>query len=335
MATLLDIATLAGVSKSTVSRALREDPSLDIGDETRKKIFEIAEKLDYKVKKEKLLTERPTFVIIHKDTHFINQINNAYYFTVRTGIEEICYKNNIQFVFMPIGFLESFTKPVEGALLLGNFSKQQVDFICERIKTDNLVCLAKMNFYPQKMDWITYNIGDCVTMAMQYLYDMGHREIAYFGGYDEEDTTESFSKLYHFKRFLEEHKDVTCVGIVEGEHGSESGYQMMKSWFESEKDIPPAIFVSNDPIAIGMTHVLNERGIGIPANTSIISINGDSPGKIAYPPLTTIDIHTYEMGKEAILALEDRMITKRSFTKKVEVQASLVCRSSVGMKINE
>ena len=113
MATLLDIATMAGVSKSTVSRALREDPSLDIGDETRKKIFEIAEKLDYKVKKEKLLTERPTFVIIHKDTHFINQINNAYYFTVRTGIEEICYKNNIQFVFMPIGFLESFTKPVE------------------------------------------------------------------------------------------------------------------------------------------------------------------------------------------------------------------------------
>ena len=63
--------------------------------------------------------------------------------------------------------------------------------------------------------------------------------------------------------------------------------------------------------------------------------NGDSPGKIAYPPLTTIDIHTYEMGKEAILALEDRMITKRNFTKKVEVQASLVCRSSVGMKTNE
>ena len=44
MATLLDIATMAGVSKSTVSRAIREDPSLDIGDETRKKIFEIAEK---------------------------------------------------------------------------------------------------------------------------------------------------------------------------------------------------------------------------------------------------------------------------------------------------
>lgn len=57
MATLLDIANLAGVSKSTVSRALREDPTLDIGGETRKKIFEIAEKLDYKVKKEKLLTE--------------------------------------------------------------------------------------------------------------------------------------------------------------------------------------------------------------------------------------------------------------------------------------
>lgn len=332
MATLLDIANLAGVSKSTVSRALREDPTLDIGGETRKKIFEIAEKLDYKVKKEKLLTERPVFVIVHKDTHFINQIDNAYYFSARTGIEEICYQKNIQFSFMPIGFLESFAKPVDGALLLGNFSRKQVDFICDRLKTDNLVCLSKMNYYPERIDWITYNISDCVTMAMRHLYDLGHREIAYFGGYDEEDTTEIYSKLYYFKKFIKEHSDVTCLGIMEGEHGSESGFQMMKSWFGQEKPIPPAIFVSNDPIAIGISHVLNERRIAIPSTTSVISINGDSPGKIAYPPLTTIDIHTYEMGKEAIISLEDRLLCKRNFTKKIEIQATLICRNSVAVK---
>lgn len=329
MPTLLDIANMAGVSKSTVSRALREDPTLEIADQTRKKIFEIADQLEYRVKKEKLLSGKPMFVIVHKDTHFINQINNAYYFTIRTGIEEICYKKDIQFSFIPISFLESFTKPVDGALLLGNFSKKQVDFVCERLKTDNLTCLAKMNYYPNRIDWITYNIGECVTTAMQHLYDMGHRKIAYFGGYDEEDTTEAYSKLYYYKKYIEEHTDVECMGIIEGEHGSESGYQMMKSWIDQEKEIPPAIFVSNDPIAIGMIHVLNERGISVPSKTSLISINGDSPGKIAYPPLTTIDLHTYEMGKEAILTLEEKIKNKRSFTKKIEVQSTLVCRSSV------
>jgi len=330
MATLLDIAAKAGVSKSTVSRALREDPTLDIAEDTRKKIFEIANSLDYKVKEEKLLTGRPIFAIVHKDTHFINQINNAYYFTVRTGIEEVCYQKNIQFVFIPISYLESFMKPVDGVLLLGNFSKKQVDFILERVKIDNIVCLAKMNFYPQRIDWITYSIENSVKTAMQYLYDMGHRNIAYFGGYDEEDITNLYSKLFFFHKFIEEHKDVQCVGVVEGEHGSESGYQMMRTWLEQEKPIPSAIFASNDPIALGMFQVLNERGIGIPTKTSIISINGDIPGRIAFPTLTTIDIHTYEMGKEAILMLEDRLKNKRDYTKKIEVSSTLVSGNSVG-----
>ena len=53
MATLVDIAREAGVSKATVSRALREDPALSITAETRERIFEAARKLDYKKRRKK------------------------------------------------------------------------------------------------------------------------------------------------------------------------------------------------------------------------------------------------------------------------------------------
>ena len=97
VATLLDIAEKAGVAKSTVSRALREDPTLSITEETKEKIFSVAEELQYKMKQEKKLKRCRNIAIVHKDTHFMNQIDNAFYFSIRSAVEETCYQKNIGF----------------------------------------------------------------------------------------------------------------------------------------------------------------------------------------------------------------------------------------------
>ena len=87
VATLLDIAEKAGVAKSTVSRALREDPTLSITEETKEKIFSVAEELQYKMKQEKKLKRCRNIAIVHKDTHFMNQIDNAFYFSIRSAVD--------------------------------------------------------------------------------------------------------------------------------------------------------------------------------------------------------------------------------------------------------
>lgn len=330
MATLLDIAQEAGVAKSTVSRVLRQDPTLSTSDETRAKIFAAAETLGYQIKQEKMLNQTTTnIIVVHKDTHFMNQIDNAFYFSVRSGIEEICYRKKYKFSFTPFQFIHDTEEKADGMLVVGNFEKAQVDEILRCIKTPNIVFVGKVNYYPEKMDWITYSIKSCVTQSMDYLRERGQRRIAYLGGFDNPDTPEDFSKYAYFEKYMRDYPEMDFVDSFVGEHGVESGYRMMQQWISQKRAMPDAFFVSNDPIAIGAMKALNERGIGVPDQVSLIAINGDSSGAFAFPALTSVDVHTYEMGKEAVEVLGERLERKRKLPKKVEFYPVLIERGSV------
>lgn len=330
MATLLDIAREAGVAKSTVSRVLRRDPTLSTSDETREKIFAAANALGYEMKQEKMLNRATTnIMVVHKDTHFMNQVDNAYYFSVRSGIEEACYRKKYKFTFTPFQFIDSVEEKTDGVLVVGNFEKAQVDLILKKIRTSNIVFIGKVNYYPEKMDWITYDIKDCVYKNMDYLRENGHRKIAYMGGYDNEDTPLDFSKSAYFEQYMKSHPELTFVGSMVGEHGVESGSRMMNQWLDEKRVLPDAFFISNDPIAIGAIKALNEHSIQVPDMVSVTAINGDSSGTFSFPTLSSVDVHTYEMGREAVEVLGERIQGKRTLAKKVEFQAELVRRGSV------
>lgn len=329
MATILDIANLVGVSKSTVSRALREDPTLSIGEDTRKRIFSAAQELGYKIKKEKVISGGLTFVIVHKDTHFLNQLDNAYYFSARYGIEKMCLKHHIQCLFIPYSFLQQLPSRFDGAVILGNFEEGQMREIYSALRGVPLAFIGKINYMQKEMDWITYDIKDCVDIAMQNLLDTHHRNVLYVGGLDVPGTPESYHKLYHFKHFLRMHQEMVAVDVVEGEHGAESGYHMMQEWLSCNHELPDAIFVSNDPLAVGVLRALTEHEIVVPTEISVISINGDGPGESLAPPLTTVDIHTEIMGEESIACLLEQLRMGRRITKKVLFTPCLIKRKSV------
>lgn len=334
MVTLLDIAQEVGVAKSTVSRVLRQDPTLSTSEETREKIFAAAQALGYKLKEGKLLnTVATSILVVHKDTHFLNQMDNAYYFSVRTGIEEVCYQKKFKFNFIPLQFLDSVDSRQDGILIVGNFTKSEVDAILQSKKASHMVFVGKVNYYPEKMDWISYNIKDCVYKAMDYLKETGHQKIAYMGGYDHEDTPADFSKYQYFEQYMKENPHMICVGASVGEHGVESGYRMMSQWLAENKEIPEAFFISNDPIAIGAIKALNECAVNVPEKVSVISVNGDSSGEFSFPTLASVDVHTYEIGKEAVNLLEEQIHGGRSLPKRVEFHAVLLKRDSVKRKL--
>lgn len=329
MATMLEIATAAGVAKSTVSRALREDPTLSIGEETRDRIFQTAQQMGYHIKKKKLLSGASSIVVIHKDTHFLNQLDNAYYFSVRYGIEKVCLTLGIQCSFVPFHFLHQFPMHADGIIVMGNFEKEQIHEMIDFSHKIPMIFIGKINYAPVLMDWVTYDVKASVDMAMQYLLDTGHTTVIYIGGHDVLGTPNEYQKLFHFKHFLAEHPQLTCLDIIEGNHGTESGYQMTQAWLAQHMPLPQAIFVSNDPIAFGVLRSLAEKDISVPSQISIISINGDGPGASSTPPLTTVDIHTSDMGEEAVRCLHERMQKERTLIKKVLFAPTLISRNSV------
>lgn len=329
MATMDDIARQTGVSKGTVSRALRQDPTLSITEETRDRIFKAAEELGYHLKKERLLSYTCNLAVIHKESHFLNQIDNAFYFSVRYGIEMMCHEKRVQFTFIPYNLLERQPISYDGLIMIGGYTKEQMQYVRDLAKTIPCVHVGKCNYCPNDFDCVSSDVRDSVYQAMDALNEAGEKKILYLGGQDIDGIGEEYRKSHFFTKYITEHEHMSCAGIVEGSHGSESGYCMMKNWLNNHDVLPDGIFVSNDPIAIGAIRALNENGIAVPGDVSVIGLNGDTPGEMTSPPLATVDVHTMEMGKEAVKLLMERIETKSSIRKKIMFQATLIRRKSI------
>ena len=328
MATLEDVASAAGVAVTTVSRALRNDATLKITPDTRKRIFSAAEQVGYEQKRQKILQARKNIVIVHKDTHFDNQMDNAYYFSMRTGQEAACMERGLDYRYVPYSMLRHHVEACDGAVIMGNFSREEVEFIAKAVRTQQIVFTGLMNFCPERMDWVTYDVCGAVELMAGCLAEQGVRTVVYFGGEETPGILPRYSKRRVFFS-LAEAGGLVCRESVYGAHGAENGCRMMLQWLDKGEPLPDAFAASNDPIAIGMLKALAQRGIRVPEDVSVISINGDSPGEFMNPPLTTVDVQTKRLGAETIYALLDQMETGRTYYKKIEFAPRLLMRGSV------
>lgn len=122
MATLKDIAIEAGVSLATVSRVLNDDPTLNVKEETKHRILEIAEKLEYKTssaRKNQTSALGPQHILALYSYQQDLEINDPYYLAIRHGIETQCEKLGIELTncYEHSGLPES--KNITGILIVG------------------------------------------------------------------------------------------------------------------------------------------------------------------------------------------------------------------------
>ena len=107
MVTLNDVAKRAGVSKTTVSRMLNKDPSLSITTATKERIWLAVKELGYQHKRTCGAASGYQIAIIHKESHYQNQLDNALYFAIRYGMESMCHLEQITPAFIPFSMLKS------------------------------------------------------------------------------------------------------------------------------------------------------------------------------------------------------------------------------------
>lgn len=128
MATIKDIAQRAGVSPSTVSRVLNYDANLVVGKDTKKKIFEAAEALNYSKHKKKMPTQKQTirFVQWYNEEE---ELEDLYYLAIRLGIEKKAAALEIELVKETITHLSEFS--YAGTIALGKFDDTQLRRLVE------------------------------------------------------------------------------------------------------------------------------------------------------------------------------------------------------------
>ncbi|KRM61998.1 galactose operon repressor [Paucilactobacillus vaccinostercus DSM 20634] len=327
--TLKDIASKANVSLATVSRVLNNDQTLSVNDLTRKKIFEIAEELNY-TKHKRPATKTPSKRIAVVQWYTQSQeLDDLYYMSIRMGIEEHCQQVGYKAISIYESSLDQIPAGVDGIIALGKFSPNQIRQL-QRISSN--VVLVDFDGLSHGCDSVVTDFEQSVDMVIDRFQQAEINDIGMI--YGTEKTTDQKQTIndqrYHY--FV---KAVTALGIYnpdfvfEGDFTSQAGYQAMKHAIETLGDrLPHGFFVANDPMAVGALKALQEAKIQIPERVSLISFNDTTIANYVYPGLSAIHVATKDMGQSAVELMVEQQNAPRDFTKKVVLGTRLIERQT-------
>jgi LacI family transcriptional regulator len=328
MATIKDIAEKAGYSTSTVSRVLNNDQSLSVSDETRNRIYEVAEELNYRKKTLRLLVKNIAFLYWLTD---IEELEDVYFKTMRIEIEKMARLFNVELITYKINDdIHQIPDSIEGFIAVGTFSDKELAYL--RSITGNGVFLDTSPD-PNHFDSVRPDLPQITRRTVDFLMEKGHSEIGFIGGtYHNPNNNEDEMDLRErvFRRYMESKGLLKDQYVFHGRGFSvDTGYSLMKRAIQQlGEQLPTAFFVAADPIAVGCLQALNEHGIAIPNRVSIVSINNISVAKYVSPPLTTFHIDMREICKNGIQLLLEQVVEKRKLVKTLYIGSELVVRKS-------
>lgn len=330
MPTIKDIAIRAGVSPSTVSRVLNYDMSLSVSDETRKKILEIAEELEYTtVKDRKKKLNQHKLGIIHFYTEK-EQLIFPYFISVRMGIEKKCHEENIEL----IKLMEKDGKydknqmaSVDGIIAVGFFSDRQIKQIREG---NSNVVFVDSSPDESLFDSIVIDFRKITTEIIEHLINDGHSKIGYIGAKgvikDSKNVIADMREVT-FREIMKKKKLLNPDWVLIGEFTPKSGYELVKKILEQE-ELPTALFIASDAMATGALRGIHEAGLSVPDDISIIGCDDIPTSKYISPPLSTVKIYTEFMGETAVETIIERINSGRTISKKIVIPTKLVIRKS-------
>lgn len=325
MATLKDIAQAAGVSAGAVSRILNHDPTLSASPETKQRVFDIAKELNYQKSRNR---DKALFKMgILQWFSAEQEMADSYYLLVRQGIEDYCQKHSLGVVraFQSDAASIEQLKGVNGLICIGKFSGEEIRTFMEICQ--NIVFLD-MPVLEEEITTLTMDFQSAVFEALDHLTALGHKKIAYLGGKEYVGEQELFSdeRKTAFLSYMKEHQLDTDF-IFEDSFSAASGYQMMLELFQ-QPELPTAIFAASDAIAFGAMRAIQEKGLSIPEDISIIGFNDTEMSAYTTPPLTTIHAPAYDMGQHGANLIYAATNLNISTPLKAKLPCRLVLRES-------
>jgi len=323
MTTIRDLALEAGISPGAVSRILNHDATFSASEQTRRKVFDVAEKLHY-IKKTSPNASSGTLTFGILQWYSIRQeLEDPYYLSIRLGAEKYCSANNINVIRSFKGDSDFFSNlhNVDGLICIGKFSDSEI--VQFSSVSENFILV---DMYTTRIlhNSITLDFENATLDALTYLTSLGHKHIGYLGGreYTDDKTLYFEPRKAFFEEFCKRHLIEYSPYLLEDTYTIKSGYDMMSELIANGK-LPTAIFTASDSIALGAIRALSEHGYHIPSDISIIGFDNINAAAYSTPPLTTISAPSELMGEYAsnFLATSHDFYVKY----KIPIQIKLPC----------
>ncbi|MUT66777.1 catabolite control protein A [Paenibacillus sp. NEAU-GSW1] len=329
--TIYDVAREAGVSMATVSRVVNNNPNVKPA--TRKKVFEAIERLGYRPNAvaRGLASKKTTTVGV-----VIPDISNAIFAEVARGIEDIANMYHYNIILCnadkrkdkEIRVINTLLeKQVDGLLFMGG---AVTDEHMQAFKTANVpIVLCATTDENGEIPSVDINHENAAYDAVRKLIDLGHKRIAMISG-TLQDPANGYARFQGYKRALEEAGIGHNESLVRvGNYRYESGADAMKYFLElSER--PTAVFAATDEMAIGAIHSIQDNGLKVPEDFSVISVDNSRMASMVRPQLTTVAQPMYDIGAVSMRLLTKLMKKETVDQSKVILPHEIIVRQSVG-----
>jgi LacI family transcriptional regulator len=302
--TLSEIARLAGVDVSTVSRALNSREG--VRKEVRERVLEVAQRLNYRpnLLARSLITGRSQTIGL-----LISDIRNPFFTDFARGAEDAANAAGYDVLLCnsdlnPAKHMKYFwslvAKSVDG-IVMNSISFLEPGDIQQMVESG--VPIVLLNRPPRGSQFSTV-LSDNThggSLAAEYLIKLGHRRTAMPGC--EEPI------------------------LIRGDYNAEGGHAMMNKLLGSLNGVT-AIFAANDAIAFGAIRAIWEAGLRIPDDLSLVGFDDVEMAAIVHPPLTTVRQPKHELGAAAVEILIKQSVSKSALPEHRAFGVELVERSS-------
>lgn len=341
MITIKDIAKIAGVNHSTVSRSLND--STEISSKTKERIKKIADDLGFEFNNNarSLSTKKTGTIGIIFDKGFDQETASIFFSKLlkefRYSLEKESLDVILDFRMNPFTGKNNIRKlinanKIDGFVIVDEFlSEEDVKFITEKNVPTVFVHNRPPFHKKYKLDYVLTDHFAGGYLATRYLLDEGYREIITF-------THKKYKKEYsefeertkgYVKAMEESGIKVTKNMIIRDEISFDYGRTKIKEMIKSGKKFT-GIFAQTDLLALGIIRGLQEAGISVPEEVAVVGYDNIEFGKFNNPELSTINQPTGKLAEEAIKLLVEKL--KVSYDKKeksIIIEPDLVIRNSV------
>ncbi|MBW3468185.1 LacI family DNA-binding transcriptional regulator [Arthrospiribacter ruber] len=316
-ATIKDIARELNVSSSTVSRALKDYPG--ISDETKRRVKELADKLNYRPNAVALsLRKSKSFtigVIIPEVVHF-------FFSTVISGIEEVAFSNGYNVILCQTNERLDREKSSIDTMLSNQIDGLLVSFSKETTEFDHFSKLMDLDFpivffdrlpeIPNAVN-VTVNDFEGAYQAVKHLLEQGYKRIVHLAGPSNLAISKKRKEGY-LKALAEAGIEADESLIIECPGGNEKeSFDVTKQLFENEKNRPDAIFAHHDIVAAGAMMALKSLDLRIPEDVGLVGYSNWQFSSMIDPPLSTVSQPGFKIGETAITMLLEMIDKKRDY----------------------
>jgi LacI family transcriptional regulator len=314
MATRKEVADLAGVSEATVSRVLNGVGP--VRESTRQRVLEAAAQLNYQLNVVAASFARGrsgNLGVILPHVPKVHLFSTYYFSEILSGIGQVVHERNYGLLLLfrnPAEVYDYVTlyrsQRVDATIVLGASSlPSETESIRQLKKSELPCCVMDQRFADFRIDTVEADHVEGACRAVRHLIDQGYRRIGFLNGSPQ--FSNSADRLQGYRQALREAGIAVDDSLIyAGNYSWTSGYAAAAQ-VHADLGRLDALFVANDRMAIGLMKGLRDRGCVLPDDLPIAAYDDSDAARLSEPPLTSVRVPFFEMGRLAAERLLDKL----------------------------